>query len=123
MTDQIYFFDSYAIIELIQGKESYKKYAEAVVVTTKLNLFEVYQTIFQTVSEDQADDFLEKYYSLAVDYDKLIIKEAAVMRLKYKKRNISLVDCIGYCLARKLGIPFLTGDKEFEQFENVEFAK
>lgn len=119
----MYFFDSYAIIEIIKGNVNYKKYREVTVLTTKLNLFEVYYTIFQLFSEKDADDFLENCSSFIVDYDNSIIKEAARMRLQFKTRNISMNDCIGYCLAQKLGVSFLTGDKEFEHFKNVEFMK
>ena len=34
-----------------------------------------------------------------------------------------MTDCIGYIIAKRLGMKFLTGDKEFEGFENVEFVK
>ena len=45
------------------------------------------------------------------------------LRLKHKKRDLSMTDCIGYAIAKRLGIKFLTGDKEFKDFENVEFIK
>lgn len=44
-------------------------------------------------------------------------------RLKWKDRKVSMTDCISYFQASELGIKFLTGDKEFEDFENVEFVK
>jgi len=33
------------------------------------------------------------------------------------------VDCIGYIIAKKSGVQFLTGDEHFKDFENVEFVK
>ncbi|MBI2660858.1 hypothetical protein HYX09_01165, partial [Candidatus Woesearchaeota archaeon] len=51
------------------------------------------------------------------------IEEAAKFRLKMKKRNISMTDCIGYVISGKLKVKFLTGDKEFEHLPNVEFVK
>jgi hypothetical protein len=33
------------------------------------------------------------------------------------------VDALGYSYSRKLGIKFLTGDKEFSEMENVEYVK
>ena len=79
--------------------------------------------MFQLFSENEADEFLENCQTFLIDYDFTIIKEAAIMRVIHKKRNISMTDCVGYCTAKKLGIPFLTGDKEFEFLENVEFVK
>ena len=52
-----------------------------------------------------------------------MIKEANEFRLKNYRRDLSYVDCIGYILARKLNAKFLTGDKQFENFEGVEFVK
>ena len=34
-----------------------------------------------------------------------------------------MVDCIGYMTAKRLGVKFLTGDREFEGMDNVEFVK
>ena len=44
-------------------------------------------------------------------------------RYNNKQRNLSSTDCISYFMAKDLGIKFLTGDKEFSNFENVEFIK
>ncbi len=71
----------------------------------------------------EIDDFLNYSSDYIVDFNKSLIKEAAFLRVEHRKKNISMADCIGYCLARVLGIKFLTGDKEFEHFENVEFVK
>jgi predicted nucleic acid-binding protein len=38
-------------------------------------------------------------------------------------KKLSLVDALGYSYSRKLGIKFLTGDKEFSGMENIEYAK
>ena len=123
MSKEIYFFDSYAIIEIIKGSPAYERYAEAIIITTKLNIFEVYLSVFKTLGEQKADEFLEYYYKFQVDLQKRVIKEAAIMRSKYSRRNVSMTDCIGYCIAKLLGIKFLTGDKEFKHLENVEFVK
>ena len=50
-----------------------------------------------------------------------IIKETA--KLKILNRKLSMADCIGYCTAIRHGMYFLTGDKEFEDMEHVEFVK
>ena len=38
-------------------------------------------------------------------------------------KKLSLVDALGYSYSRKLGIKFLTGDREFSEMENVEYVK
>jgi len=52
-----------------------------------------------------------------------IIKMAMRFRYENKQKNMSMVDCISYFQAKELDIKFLTGDKEFEGMENVEFVK
>ena len=39
------------------------------------------------------------------------------------KRKPSYIDCIGYMVAKRLNIKFLTGDKDFEDLDNVKFVK
>lgn len=121
MTD-VFFFDSYAFFEIIEGNKNYEKYLHVNIVTTKLNLFELYYGLLREVNEKTALTALEKYLPFAVDFDKDTIEHAAKLRLMYKKRDISMTDCIGYIMARKLRIKFLTGDKQFEIMPNVEFV-
>jgi predicted nucleic acid-binding protein len=45
------------------------------------------------------------------------------MDLKKKEKELSIPDCIGFVIAKRLGAKFLTGDKAFEKKENVEFVK
>lgn len=123
MTNNIYFFDSYALFEIISGNPNYKPYILSYIVTTKLNIFELYNGLLRDVSKEEAEKFLEKYYSFVIDYNKEIIKKAAQLRIDHKKMDLSMTDCIGFTIAKRLGIKFLTGDKEFKEFDNVEFIK
>ena len=119
----IFFFDSYAVIELIKGNPNYGEYINSGILLTKLNLFEVYYAFLRDFGEKEADKFIEKYYPFIIDFDEFIIKEAAKFKLQNRKRNLSMTDCIGYILAQKIEIKFLTGDKEFKDLENVEYVK
>ena len=123
MTDSLYFFDSYAVIEILRNNENYKKYASAIVFLTKLNLFEVYYAILRQDGQRQADSFLSQHASFAVDYDENVITEAAQLKFFYKSRKISMADAIGYIIAKKRNIKFLTGDQQFKDLENVEYVK
>lgn len=123
MPDDVYFFDSYALIAITLGNEHYRDYAHVTALTTKLNLFEVFHGLLRDVGEQEANAFLDHYDGLIIDFDNDIIKTAATLRLMLKKRDVSMTDCVGYCLAKKWGVKFLTGDKEFEHMENVEFVK
>jgi len=115
-----YFFDSYAIIEILNGSENYSKFINAEFIITKLNLFEVYFKLLK-LSEEKAGLFLRRYTPKAVDFDGVVISEAC--RLKLENKKLSMTDCIGYVVSVKAGVKFLTGDKEFEGVKNVEFVK
>jgi len=117
------FFDTYAIIEIIKGNKNYEKYKNYNIVVTKLNLFELYYNLTRDYGEENAKIFFEKYYNFIIDFNKNTIINAAKMRLFFKKQHMSMADCIGYMTAKRFGIKFLTGDKEFEFLSDVEFVK
>jgi len=117
------FFDSYAFFEILKQNVNYSNYTSSEIITTKLNLFELCLGILREEGPENAKKVLDKYYSFSVDFSKEVIFEAAKMKKELNKRNVSMSDCIGYVLAKSLGIKFLTGDKEFEGLENVEFVK
>ncbi len=123
MTTNIFFFDSYALYELLIGNKNYEKYTDVSLVITKLNIFEIYSIFLRENKEQEADIFINKYIKFVEDYDEDVIREAVKLRLLYKRNNLSMTDCIGYIFAKKLGIKFLTGDKQFEHLDNVEFVK
>lgn len=83
----------------------------------------MYHGLLRDTGEDEADKFLEEYYPFVIDFNKDDIRNAAKLRVQHKKRDLSMTDCIGFALAKRLGIKFLTGDKEFKEMENVEFVK
>lgn len=120
---ETFFFDTYAFYEIYEGNENYKKYEGCGIVTTKLNLFEIYLTILRNYGEGDAEKIFNNYFEFVKDFDKEIIKNAARLKFKLNQRDLSMTDCIGYELAKQLGIKFLTGDEQFKDMENVEFIK
>ncbi len=116
-----YFFDTYAMIELVDGNPAYARYAEARPAFTKLNLYEFYLYLLRTSGFEVANRFLTHNCDLALDFGPDVIKEAAQLKLRVKA--MSMADTIGYVAAGKLGVRFLTGDKAFKDLPNVEFVK
>jgi len=123
MDENIFFFDSYAIIESIKGNPDYKRFENAGMVTTKMNLFEVCYFILRDFGEDKALEYMEQYSDSTIDFGIEVILTAAKLKLDRKKGRLSMVDCIGYVLAKIMGIRFLTGDEQFKDMENVEYVK
>lgn len=123
-----YFFDTYALHKIKEGDEAYEPYSNlSGIATTKLNLMELYYSYLVKHGRNAAEIAFNEFKDFCVGISDETIKESASLRAEIKAKikgsNISFVDCIGYVLARKLKVKFLTGDREFEGLENVEFVK
>jgi uncharacterized protein len=118
-----YFFDTYAFFEIIEGNKSYAPYKNSGIITTKLNLMELHYGILRKYGRQKADEYYDRLLPFAIEITDRVIKEANQLKSSVHKRDLSYVDCIGYILAKVMGTKFLTGDKEFEDLDNVEFIK
>jgi len=119
----MFFFDSFALIEIIKGNKNYKKYLNEIPITTKLNLMELYYYLLKETNEEKANFYYNFYLPFCISISDNVIKNSMKFKLKFKNKNLSYVDCIGYILSLELGIKFLTGDKEFKGLKNVEYVK
>lgn len=122
----MYFFDTYALVEIYKGNTIYSRYNEDDVVTTLFNLMELYHIILKEKDHKTAELIFNKYLRKCVKISPDVIKEAIRFRLGFIKRTkfrISYIDAIGYILSRRLNMKFLTGDQAFKDLENVEYVK
>jgi len=119
----MFFFDSFALIEIIKGNKRYKKYLDITPITTKLNLMEVYYYLLREANEEKAEFYYNFYLPSCISIPDNVMKEAMKFKLKFKNKKLSYIDCISYILSLRLGIKFLTGDKEFKEFGGVEYIK
>lgn len=118
-----YFFDTYAIIEVIKQNLSYEKYLQEPTTLTIFNLVELYAIVLRDHGEEKANTVYATYKESVVEIDDETLKEAVKFRKSMNKRQLSYADCIGYIYAKRHDMRFLTGDPQFESFENVEFVK
>ncbi|MBI2655660.1 PIN domain-containing protein [Candidatus Woesearchaeota archaeon] len=118
-----YFWDSYAVIEFIDGNKNYVRFIGEEAVITIFNLAEIYWFAIHEYDEEKADSIYAKFKNCVIDMDDQALKDAIKFRKLHKSKNLSYTDCIGYTLAKKNNLKFLTGDKEFEGMNNVEFVK
>ncbi len=116
-----YFFDTYAFIEIIRGNEKYKLYSNANIITTIFNLAELNYNLKKEMTKEKADKYTKDYFDFIVEISFEDLKEA--MDLKIKNKDFSIPDVIGYVIAKKHKVKFLTGDEGFRNFDNVEFVK
>jgi len=117
-----YVFDTYALMEIIEGSDSYSPYLDSSFIINNFIFAELCYNLFRD-KDKNAKEHITKYAKYINSVKPEWIEEAMEFRLKWKDRKVSITDCIGYIMAKNLGIKFLTGDKEFENMENVEFIK
>jgi len=121
--NQIYFCDTYALIEIIGGNNNYKKYLDKILITSAHNLMELYYAFLRDYGEETADKYFDIWSSFSLHVPQGTIKNAMKFKLIHKKDNLSYTDCIGYIYSIENGIMFLTGDIKFKNKEKVEFVQ
>ena len=122
MSEDTFLFDTYALMEIIDKNHNYIQYTEK---NTIINDF-IFAELCYSLARDKAKnsgEITDRLKSAILHAKPEWIKEAMEFRIKWKDRGVSMTDCISYIMSQKLGIKFLTGDKEFENLENVEFVK
>ena len=118
-----FFYDTYAIMSLIEGNENYGKYKDSIITTSILNLAEIYNIFLRIHGKQTADYWAKKLNFNFIEIDKDSIIKAVEFRFEKRKERLSLTDCVGYILAFKNKIKFLTGDLKFKDMKGVEFAR
>ena len=122
MTENVYVFDTYALVEILNANPNYKPYVQTKMIINELIFAEFcYKLLRERV--ENAQEYINEVMPAIVRANADIIKEAMKWRAENKTKKLSMTDCISYTLAKRLGIKFLTGDKEFEHAEHVEFVK
>ena len=122
MTDNAYFFDTYALIEIFKGNANYEEYSKSDIATSYFNLLELYYNLIKTYDKEIAMKFIETLKDFCVPINIDMIFDASTFKLNYPKK-FSYADSIGYIIAKRLGLKFLTGDMQFKELDNVEFVK
>ena len=117
----MYFYDTYALIEIIKGNSSYEKFQNFKAICTLNNLFELHQSLLRQFNKKTADYWMDKFDALEVITEDII--KASDFRYKYNEEKLSMTDCIGYIVAKRNKLKFLTGDEKCRNKENVEFVK
>lgn len=118
-----FFLDTYAIVEIMKGNKAYEKYLSEELHTSILNLYELYYNILKEHGEEKAKEYFYIFYSKLVTIKDEHIFYASKIKFRFKKRDISYTDALGYAISEQEGMKFLTGDKEFKDLENVEYVK
>lgn len=120
----VIYFDTYAFYEMIRGNVEYNKFENGwKVVTTRLNLMELFYGLLLRFNKEIANHYYDQFLQYVAEVDDDLIKQAMEFRVIHKKKKLSYTDCIGYTIASQLNIPFVTGDEQFRNMANVTFLK
>jgi|SRR6185295_8995397 len=118
-----HFFDSYAILEVIAQSPGYTAFKDEAIITTALNIAETHYILTGKAGETAADEIIDHLDVSLLELTKPIAIEASKLRHRHQKQKMSYADCLGYIVALKHGLKFLTGDDAFKGMESVEFVK
>jgi len=120
-----YFVDTYSIIEFLKGNKKFIKYFKGNPIATILNLMELYYIVLRDFGKKQADKEFSRFLNCSVDFNNEDVKEAMQFRLKFRKKgkDFSYADAVGYTVAKKNKVKFVTGDDAFRKLRNVKFVK
>lgn len=120
---EVFFCDTYALIELVGGNPNYSKYLDAIFITSEYNLMELYYAFLRDYNQQTAERYFDQWSKFLVQIPLETIKQAMQFRFANKKEDLSYIDCIGYTFSQQTSIKFLTGDRRFENKQGVEFVK
>ncbi|MBI2580248.1 hypothetical protein HYV85_00380 [Candidatus Woesearchaeota archaeon] len=100
MTKELFFADTYALVEIIKGNPNYGPYLAELLVTSALNVAELYYWLLLNFGEERAEHYFMFYAGIMIPASLPAIRNGMLMRIK-----------------------FLTGDEKFRNKANVEFVK
>ncbi|MFA5247398.1 MAG: PIN domain-containing protein [Candidatus Micrarchaeia archaeon] len=117
-----YFFDSYAIIEIMVGNPAFDKYKTERLITTEICFAETYYALLRMNWPD-VRSVLSYLKADIIEPTRNDWFTAMEYRMSRKADRISPADALGYTLSRKNGLKFLTGDEKFKDIPGVEYLK
>lgn len=122
---EAFVFDTYALIELLEGNPAYLKYADGKMIINEF-IFAEFCYVGIKRYRDYLADAEQKSRTVvggisAVSPGQIV--DAMKFRFLNRQKDVSTTDCVSYIQAQKLGIPFLTGDGAFEGMPGVEFVR
>ncbi len=122
-----YYANTYALVEILKGNPAYERYAMEELITSEFNMLELAYALTRDYGGEKAVEVLKvvrAFITIVQPRDEDYAR-ASALRLELRKqgRNLSLIDVLGFVLAKRLNIRFLTGDREFKDLDEVEYVR
>ncbi len=119
----MFFFDTYALIEIATANPNFKNYLKFPYVVSALNIGEFYAYLIRTYELEAAKERIKSYNFEVPELTKELMMAATELKIANAAKELSWPDCIGYVMAKQLKLKFLTGDKEFKGMDDVELVR
>ena len=120
--NETFLYDTYALMEIMNKNSNYKPYIDKKVIINEFIFSEFCYNLLRDKVKNPKE-YLDELELAIIRPDAFLIWEAMKFRHINKKKKFSMTDCISYMMSKKIGVKFLTGDKEFNDLDNVEFVK
>ena len=118
-----YFFDTYAIIELIKVNPNYVRFQNEPLLTSILNYGEFYYWYLKNKDKTKSIEWMQRIRDEVLTLEIGDMIKGMRIRFENTKRKLSFVDVVGYAMSLRRNLIFLTGDLGFRGLPNVEFVK
>ena len=115
--------DTYALVEINNGNPKFMSLLSEELVITDITMAEFYMVMYRTYNIRTADYWYKKFSFCCKSVSMDILLKASKFRVDNNRQNLSFFDCVGYIYALQNNMLFVTGDKEFESKDRVEFIK
>lgn len=115
-----YFFDAYALVRFRWGAPSYAPFAQEPVITERTHLYEFARFVLVAEGARAVVPAILSLRANRLDPTDHDLLAAAKLRLGHPR--LSGADALGYVLAQREGLRFLTGDSAFRKLPGVEFV-
>lgn len=116
-----YFFDAYALLRWHAGSASYARFEGEPIITERGHLYEFSRAVFKTQGAKAVMPALSGLRANEIHPQGADFVDA--MKLKVRHPRLSNADALGYVLARREGLRFLTGDTAFKKLVGVEYVE
>ena len=113
--------DTYALVEIHNSNPRFTGLMNEDIVIPDIVLAEFYSLLYRDYGLQTADYWRRKLNFFCKPVSQNVLIKAVRYKYDNKKENLSFFDCVGYIYALENGMPFVTGDKEFEKKKNVEY--